>query len=214
MDARNKKIYFLGDSITEGGGASASDKTFVELFQKEYPTATIINYGRGGTRIAKKKIPSDNPKADFDFNLRVAEMKSEADVVVVFGGVNDFGSGDAPLGRLGDKSEDTFYGALYTLYEKLLKKYPFAKFLLITPLHCDKENVPNLQGNILKEFVVAIRETAEIFSFPILDLYTNSGLNPTVGEIKTNFMPDGLHPNDAGHKRIFELINNHIKNWL
>ena len=214
MNISDKKIYFLGDSITEGGGASAADKTFVSLFQKEYPPVNVINYGRGGTRIARKRIPSDNPKADFDFNRRVTEMADGADLIVVFGGVNDFGSGDAPLGRLGDQTEDTFYGALYALYEKLLKKYPYAKVLVVTPLHCVREDVPNRQGNTLKEFVVAVRETAELFSFPILDLYATSGINPEFGKVKETFMPDGLHPNDAGHQRLFELMNAYITNCL
>ena len=214
MDLRDKKVCFLGDSITAGGAASAPEKSFVGLFGLKYPTATIINYGLGGTRIAKKTSPSDKPQADLDFNLRVPEMENDADLVVVFGGVNDFGSGDAPLGQYGDETDDTFYGALYTLYENLIKKYPYGKILVVTPLHCEGENVPNHQGNKLEEYVVAVRKTAELFSFPVLDLYAVSGMNPAFGRVKEIFMPDGLHPNDLGHQRLFELMDVYIVNYL
>ena len=35
-----------------------------------------------------------------------------------------------------------------------------------------------------------------------MDLYAVSNLNPELPIIKETFMPDGLHPNDAGHSRI------------
>ena len=213
MDISNKKVYFIGDSITEGHGASSlKDTSYVALFQKAYPNAEIINYGVGGTRIAKKKTPSNIPIYDRDFNLRSLEMKDGADLVVVFGGVNDYLHGDAVLGVLGDTDEYTFYGATRSLYEKLLNKYPTSRILIMTPLHCEFEEKPNAQGNVLKEFVTAIRETAELFSFPVLDLHAISGINPNFGRMKADFMPDGIHPNDAGYQRIFGLVDGFIKN--
>ena len=68
--------------------------------------------------------------------------------------------------------------------KELQEKYPNAKFLVMTPLHCENEDMPNAQGNILKEFVQAVRETAELFSFPVLDLYALSGINPNLGKMK------------------------------
>ena len=47
-------------------------------------------------------------------------------MIFVFGGTNDYGHGDAPLGKQGDNDPLTFYGALYDLYQRLLKKYPGA----------------------------------------------------------------------------------------
>ena len=51
-------IHFLGDSITEGWGASVEDTPYIRIFAKEFPSVTIKNYGRWGTRIARQKEPS------------------------------------------------------------------------------------------------------------------------------------------------------------
>lgn len=214
MKITNQKVCFLGDSITAGVGASVPEKSFVRLFAGKYPEATVINYGISGTRIAKKRVPSENPYCDQDFISRVSGMEDGADLVVVFGGTNDYGHGDAPIGKLGDVDPYTFYGGARTLFETLLLKFPKAKFLVLTPLHRIKELNKNAQGDVFHQFIVALRETAEMFSIPVLDLYASSGINPNFGNLKQDYMTDGLHPNDAGHQRVFELIDTFINYQL
>jgi len=58
---------------------------------------------------------------DEDFILRARWMDRNADFLFVFGGTNDFGHGDAPLGQMGDKTPFTFYGAMDTLCSDLLR---------------------------------------------------------------------------------------------
>lgn len=87
------------------------------------------------------------------------DMKKDADVIVVFGGTNDYGHGDAPLGASTDTEPDTFYGAVNYLMENLELEYPNAKKIYVTPMHRFNEN--NLRGEgfktkdgpILKEYV-------------------------------------------------------------
>lgn len=214
MDISNKKVHFLGDSITEGCGASAYQNCYVARFQSAYPDAEITNYGIGGTRLAKQTKPSAETRWDLDFNMRADEMSEKADLVVVFGGTNDYGHGDAPFGAWGDKTADTFCGAVYALYEKLANKYPLAKFLVLTPLHRLGENNADAKGKVLKDYVDVIRQTAEYFSYPVLDLYAVSGINPSVAKMQATMMCDGLHPSDNGHQRLFEIIDAYIRNCM
>ena len=58
----------------------------------------------------------------------------------------------------------------------------------------------------LKDYVEIIRQVAEFYSLPVLDLYKNSGLTPRVPVIREMFMPDGLHPSNEGHRMIAEMI--------
>ena len=51
--------------------------------------------------------------------MRFTEMDERADAVVVFGGTNDFGHGDAPLGKPSDRDPSTFYGACHYLMNGL-----------------------------------------------------------------------------------------------
>ena len=206
MDWQHLKINFLGDSITEGYGVADPAKKFVALVET-MTGATCRNYGIGGTRIAKQSTPSENPRHDMDFCSRVEAMDSDADILVVFGGTNDYGHGDAPLGTFEDRTPDTFYGGLHTLYTSLIEKYPASTIVVMTPLHRSGECIPTAPGKApLKTYVEAIREVAEYYSLPLLDFFKTSGLQPAVEVVKSTYMPDGLHPNDKGHEILARKI--------
>ena len=202
MELKGTKINFLGDSITEGAGTSSHDKMFTMLIEREYG-AICQNYGIGGTRIARQKTPTEE-KWDRDFISRVPEMDADADIVVVFGGTNDFGHGDAPIGTMSDRTPYTFYGALHCLYTALIEKYPGVPIVVLTPLHRLNEDSPKGDNKpapvgTLKEYVNIIREVAEYYSLPVLDLFKESGLQPKIPVIQQKYVPDGLHPNDDGN---------------
>ncbi len=209
MELKGTKINFLGDSITEGAGTSSHDKMFTMLIEREYG-AICQNYGIGGTRIARQKTPTEE-KWDRDFISRVPEMDNDADIVVVFGGTNDFGHGDAPLGTMNDRTPYTFYGALHCLYTALTEKYPDVPVVILTPLHRLNEDSPKGDNKpapvgTLKEYVNIIREVAEYYSLPVLDLFKESGLQPKIPVIQQKYVPDGLHPNDAGNEILAHKI--------
>ena len=211
MELQGIKINFLGDSITEGAGVSAPERRYPDLIAAE-TGAVCRNYGISGSRIARQSRPSADTRMDRDFCRRVAEMEPDADVVVVFGGTNDFGHGDAPFGQFSDRTPDTFCGALHVLYRALLERYPQAYILILTPLHRLEEDCPRGDGSkeadapLLQTYVEAIRETAAYYALPVLDLWAASGLQPQVPVIRERYMPDGLHPNDAGHGKLAAAI--------
>lgn len=218
MNLKGKKAVFLGDSITEGHGTGGPDKIFVNLLKERLELSEAVNYGIGGTRIAKQSKPSENPRFDLDFVSRAEEMDSDADLVVVFGGTNDFGHGDAPIGTMSDRTADTFCGACHVLFEKLIHRYPHAQIVVMTPLHRTNEDNPRGDGNKtedvapLCEYVKMIKSIAEYYGLPVLDLFAMSGIQPKLEIIREAFCPDGLHPNDAGHVRIADRLEGFLKN--
>lgn len=218
MELKGKKINFLGDSITEGCGTSDISKGFVALIGREEGLAAARNYGIGGTRIARQTYPSENPVWDQDFSSRVEAMDPDADVVVVFGGTNDYGHGDAPIGRMEDRTVWTFYGALHVLYAALIKRFPNALIVVLTPIHREDETNPS--GELpykraatvpLIEYVKIIRQVAEYYALPVLDLYATSGIQPNLPIIKERLCPDGLHPNDEGNRLLAQRISAFLK---
>ena len=211
MNLQGLKINFLGDSITEGHGCSSEETRFTSLIASQHGAITRC-YGIGGTRLARQTKPSEWPRHDLDFPSRVAEMDPDADLIDVFGGTNDFGHGDAPFGDFSDRTADTFCGAIHELYVSLLEKYPTATIMVITPLHRSTEDIPNMHDKVLKDYVDVIRRGAEYYSLPMLDLYATYGVQPAVPVMKDTFMPDGLHPNDAGHVILTNKIAQFIKN--
>ena len=217
---QGKKVIFLGDSITEGIGASSVDTCYVNVFKK-ISGATVLNYGIGGTRIAPQEvIAKHGPEIwNDDFIKRAKRMEDNADYVVVFGGTNDFAHGDAKLGKFKDTTDKTFYGALHVLFTYLYNKYPTSKIIMISPTHRQHENRKRdevgKRCKPLSRYVQAIREECEKFSIPLLDLYKNSNFITDVECVKNLYLPDGLHPSDLGHEKIAKLLYSFIvSNYL
>lgn len=205
MELKNKKINFLGDSITEGAGASQIENCYVEVLKRQYGLAEARNYGIGGTRLAKQRVPSEEPKFDLYFESRVAEMDADADIVVVFGGTNDHGHGDAPMGTESDRTPDTFIGACHSLYASLKEKFS-CPIVVLTPLHRAEED--RADGITLGDYVNRIRKIAPQYSLPVLDLYERSAINRETLSVLTG---DGLHPNDRGHEILAKEIGEYLQ---
>ena len=200
MELTGKKINFLGDSITEGCCATTPELGFVEVLKRTCALSAARNYGIGGTRIARQRIPSVEAKYDRDFGSRISEMDPDADIVIVFGGTNDHGHGDAPLGADTDRTPDTFWGACHCLWAGLIQNFPQAKIVVLTPLHRAEDNIPKpVSGAILADYVHIIRQTAKQYGLPLLDLFETSSLRANIPEIAEKYTTDGLHPNDVGH---------------
>ena len=207
MNLSGLKINFLGDSITEGHGTSDMKTKNVAACLERISGATVRNYGVGGTRIAMQR-----DQEGLDFVTRSMSMDDDADVIIIFGGTNDFGHGMARLGTFGTMDPRTFYGALRTLCENMLNKYPEAEIVFLTPLHrCFENDVYSpldhfsREGN-LERYCEIIKEVANYYALPVLDLYNTSGIQPNVEIMKQRYMPDGLHLNDEGAMKVAKRI--------
>lgn len=207
MELKGIKMACLGDSITEGVGVTDLSNMYYNRIQRECGIRELYIDGIGGTRIARQKNPSEKPRHDLYFIPRVDDIDEDCDLVVVFGGTNDFGHGDAPIGTPDDRTEDTFWGACHVICEKLINRFPKSQIVFMGPLHRTTEdnpygdNKPNPVAT-LYEYVDILKQVTRKYSIPFLDLMQVSGITPRVPALKELYMPDGLHPNDAGHALI------------
>lgn len=204
MVLKGKSIVFLGDSITQGVGASCTENRYTDVLVRIAELGASYNYGISGTRVARQIRPNPADLVDVNsFCERYNQMEDGVDIVMVFGGTNDFGHGDAPFGCFTDRTMDTYCGALHYLMKGLIEKYPAAQIVFATPLHRENENVPNVSNHLpLKAYVDKMKETAEYYSIPVLDLYGTAGICPDIEAQKVLYAPDGLHPNDTGAARV------------
>ena len=209
MVLTNKKINFLGDSITEGVGTSAPENIYLNVIKAECNLAEARNYGISCTRIARQ---ADEFEYGHPFCDRYKSMDDDADSIVIFGGTNDYGHGTAPIGAFEDRSEDTYYGAWHVLLRGLIEKYPEAVIVVMTPLHRCMEEVPSIgNGKPLKVYIDILKEVCEYYAVPVLDLYATSGIQPDVPVIRETYMPDGIHPNNAGNRLIASRLMGFLK---
>lgn len=216
MELKGIKMACLGDSITEGAGVSNRENMFFNRLQRECGIRALYIDGIGGTRIARQQKPSENQITDLYFASRVDAIDEDCDLVVVFGGTNDFGHGDAPMGTPEDRTVDTFWGACHVLCEKLINRFPKSQIVFMSPLHRENEDSPRGDNKpepvgILSDYVEALHTVTRRFSIPFLDLFQVSGITPKVPVYKTLYMPDGLHPNDAGHERIAQRLKGFLE---
>lgn len=207
----NKTWLSVGDSITARGWYQPLVVALTGL-------ASYVNYGVGGTTLARKS-PSDTT-AMCERVKNIAD--TQGDYITVWGGVNDFGYsygavGGTTLGVMGDTSLDTVYGAVDSIIKTLLTKYPKAKlaFVITTPVsNAMGMRSLNAKGKGLSDYCNAIKQVCEFYSIPYIDLYHTSNFN----EININTMtsniaetaPDGLHPSRVG----MEMLSNKIAHFM
>lgn len=221
-------INVLGDSITQGVGASGESKTYPSVLSR-LTGAKVNNYGVSGSRITDAKTNIPHPGA---FVNRMYSMSAQADLVIVFGGTNDFWYGDCPIGNPTDSGQDTFYGALNKMIRYLKNRYPNADIVFLTPYQQSKdatETQPykrstygNFGTGTLKEYRIAMLDRCQYYGIPVLDLYADYELN-TVDNVEAlrkygQFLCDGCHLNDAGYnllaRKIYKFVMQDFNQYL
>ena len=216
-----KKVAFIGDSITAAGGYAT---TFAALYG-----CTVVNLGVSSTCIANNT--SNNQGANRFVTRATAENLAGVDLIVVFGGTNDFSYDIKPIGDLfvaqdrtatgniGNKTivapadTDAFGGALHDLIKTIQTNAPTIPIVFMTPLRRGRYTASNptslennKNGNFMREFAEAIIEICTFYSIPVLDLNAVSNLDFTNTDIAAKYSSDTLHPNAAGHTLIGNML--------
>lgn len=216
MKLENLRVAVLGDSITQGVGVADPKSCYHALLAEKYHWNATVD-GISGTRIAPQEKVWDweEPRMKEDFCGRVKNLPQDADLLIFFGGTNDFGHGDTPFGAWGDHKPSTFCGAVFSMMREMVERLPGAVKVICTPLH--RLNEGNPCGDVkpqpvatLEEYVEIIRKTAAYFALPVMDFYALSGLQPRVPIIQQAYVPDGLHPNEEGHKLLAARLEGYL----
>lgn len=203
-----KKISIIGDSISTPAGGTGAGLVFPEQYysQLQVNNGCTINVSAvGGTGLMAENLGGDAFTATARMNTVNASFTP--DVILIFGGINDFGT-DQPLGVLGDSTTATFYGALDYMYNYLMNRVKTARVFHMTPMHINKAPFGNPEKNtaniFLYQYVNAIKEVAHKYGVGILDTYQYTGI--TYHNITLAAGSDGVHPNAAGHQKIYNLL--------
>ena len=199
------KMNVIGDSITRGTYTAQNDtapNSFAEkpwclLVKEKLGFANVNNYGSNGTSISSTS-PILPEKA---FSLRYNEMSDDANLIIVAGGTNDFGT-CVPLGSKEDITDISFYGGLRVLCESLKNKFPKATIVFITPIKRTDKSI-NDNGNNIEQYSQAIKQIAkDIYNFHIIDgskISSEINLEP--------HLSDKVHPTPEGHKLLSDAIS-------
>jgi len=179
---QGKKMIVEGDSIT-------AFENYQYKVQEQCEIATVISDGIPGQQLGTM--------AD---RLTLGDL-ADVDLITFWGGTNDYGGGKT-VGTISDaRTVDTFYGNVKKIIHTVLTLKPSIQMAFFTPLKRGAfESQPvypaaNGAGYFLYQYVNAIKEVCELYSIPVLDLYSEGGLNEYT---LSTYTVDNLHPNEAG----------------
>ncbi len=204
-------IVFIGDSITEGVGgnigADGKKISYVNYVDEALDFNLVLNHGLAGRTVADYGDPALSIQKSID-NL----IYMDADIVVVLIGVNDYlyYSQAKRFGSIDSGSTAGYCGAIQHFMDSAARNNPDKDYFFVTLfelLGTDGSTYTDYNGTpSFNDYMNVQRTLAPRYGFNIIDIYA-SGLMSTADPFTTaNFMPDGIHPNDAGYR----ILGDHI----
>lgn len=193
-----KVANFLGDSQTDDAGNYKS-VFFYDWLKDILGLSATNNYGYSGTTI----MPIQGQTRSF--LERYTSMSDDADLIVVWGGTNDYHYGHA-LGEVDDTANTTFCGALNNLCKGLIAKYPQKSILFVTPT--PRGNIASAVAT-QKEYADAIIDVCAKYCIPVFDAFRKCNM-PIIEDSARRYTVDGLHLNDLGHEILGKSMANFI----
>lgn len=213
------KYAAIGDSITYGyiprnyDGYPGQLDSFAKITAQALGM-TFYNYGITGSTLAYHETRDP-------MSRRYTDLPDSADLITVMGGTNDIRNGIS-LGQMSDRTDATFYGALHVILGGLYRKYfinqgttigKSKKIVVCTPIKLLDTSASTLGGDgtlvDMTAWVSAVKEVAAYYSFPVMDFYNLSMINPHIAEtvqgtesgytgLYNPYITDGTHPTQEG----------------
>ncbi len=194
----NDKVVFLGDSITAQKLYTQYVQNFYTAYHPEWQVS-FVNAGVGGDRSSaavsrvQKDVIDQNPT-----------------VVTICFGMNDA----AYRPTVDPAGLKTFSDGMKQIISMIREKTK-ARIVLLTTTCCDDKVNKNLAGynKTLEAFVDETKKIGEAEKLPVIDLH-----HPLLAQLEKGqavnpaftLIPDGVHPNEAGHTLMANTI---LKAW-
>lgn len=205
-----KKIVFYGDSIT------AQNK--FPAIVKEYYGMKAVNMGVGGSTIFYRS------NSDMSSDTRINNIPSDADIVMIMGGTNDWGKIQIEDELIYSNGFDRtkFKGAIAYIVQHIQAQCPNAKIIWCTTIGGQNEtratSSPTIQylpqkdmfGQSGYTFRNAEIEVCNILGIEVCDTWS-CGINGNNAYI---MIGDTVHPTDAGAKLIANYIIGYLKSVI
>lgn len=207
----------IGDSITEKNFRTV--KNYHEYVADLVGGLNIFNYGISGTAWTQRTNVASQIQTAITNGTHAMP-----DLFTVFLGTNDFGIVAKPIGSFLDETTDTVAGGINLLLKNLITQFPLQKMAVFTPLtrgnNYGMNATPNSQGVTLRQICDMIILHCDHYGIPVLDLYKVNNLKVYNADANSYFFrypngaPDGVHPNDAGHKSLAVIIRRFLESIL
>lgn len=223
---KGKKVAFLGDSITDAHhiGTTKNYWNFLsEMMGLEAWVYGINGQTWGDIPAQAQKLKAEKGDSvdailifagtnDYNSGVPLGAWYLETNGVTLVAGPKN-----ATLPRRVPALDPrTLRGRINLALDYLKTAFPRQQIIILTPIHRGfahfgdtnvqpDETFANACGLHIDDYVRAIRETADVWAVPVIDLSSICGLYPLKGSYDNCFhdvKTDRLHPNAEGHRRL------------
>ena len=219
--ASGKVMLVFGDSITETATVSDDGATYTEGTRVNWPkyAKTILglgemwNFAKSGAHYKDDAGLSHRQWISNQITAAIDTGKN-ADIIVLSAGTNDengnYGSYEAAMAKttLDSLDRENLYDAIRWAMWTLRKSYPTAVCFVTTPIQ-------RADHDVAETIRAAILDMAGRYNFIVIDAERESGIvkENEVWGAEGVYLVDGLHPNEAGSKRLAALYSSVIKRY-
>lgn len=196
---KGKKWVAFGDSLTDAT-INATKKYYKYIEEKSGITVAVL--GVGGTGYYKT---ADSGTAYYQ---RMANCPTDADIITIFGSVNDWialSQGTIQAGTASDTLDNgTYAGYINKCIDVAIEKAPYAQIALVTPM--DYHGLPSATLETIASTIKAVAVGRKI---KYLDLYHESGFRVNdatyAAQYTTDYSPTAEtygHPSNLAHEKL------------
>lgn len=192
------KLSIIGDSISDTDYEPFTKwATFLEMYDG-YELDNVSVSGAGFFNPSNK-----GGTYDHQFYNQANLIATDSDIVIVFGGFNDLSkllNGDVTIGSRDDTGVTTICGCINNTINNILTRNPNCHICFALPSPWQGANSMAEPTSDVFSIINSLKEICEYRSIPLLDMFHESGIRPWIADFRTEYMIDGTHPNEKGHK--------------
>lgn len=222
---KGKRVAFLGDSITDSIHVGTT-KCYWE-YLTEWLDITPHVYAKNGNQWdgvlrQAEQLKAEGTEVDA---IIIFAGTNDYNAGILLGEWYDYVQTETPVKgggtevrsrRTPQTNEATFRGRINRVMDYLKTNFPEQQIIVLTPIHRaaarfgnqniqPEEAFPNKLGLYVDAYVEAVKEVANVWAVPVIDLNSLCGLYPmndAHARYFHNSSTDRLHPNAEGHRRM------------
>ena len=230
---QGRRVAYLGDSITDPRNSGSKKKYWG--FLQDWLQIEPYVYGRSGRQWNDIPRQLDLLRAehgdsvdailifigtnDYNSGVPIGQWFEERQEQVM-AGIHEPKHMVDRVHRYPVMTDSTYRGRINKALDYIKRQYPTKQVVLLTPIHRaefyandsnwqPREDYTNLCGEYIDAYVQSVKEAANLWALPVIDLNSLCGLYPLIDEQAQYFKSaenDRLHPNDEGHARMAKTL--------
>jgi lysophospholipase L1-like esterase len=220
-DFRNVKTLVIGDSISTDYYGNYK-KWVSHLIDSGF--FNVRNMQNDSIHATGFVARYNNEENDFLTRIEAVADKETFDLVVIFGGINDFIQ-NIPMGESGNDKATYFKPAVDYFFDYLVNNFTQARIAVLSPLRTRNTNA-NTAGNKQEVYTDYIKTVAKSYCIPVLNLTDESGFCPFIPSFRDRWTlteysggdgvtGDGVHPSEEYSRRyLAPMIRGFLKGLM